>query len=85
MAGGADDQGLAPPLCHGLHPFELRLTGPVERREVADLVHLHRRRLFAELAPSRLEPTDQLAAAGGVPDWLAVNEDSVLLPSDLDR
>ena len=38
MAGGADHKGLAPPVCHRLHPFELRLPGRIERCEVADLV-----------------------------------------------
>jgi hypothetical protein len=40
--------------------------------------------LFAKLAPPRLEPRDPLAAAGGIPDWLAVDQDRVLLPPERD-
>ena len=80
MAGGADNQSLAPPLGHDLHPFGLRLSGLVEISELADLVHAHLVRVSAELTPSRKEPMDQLLAPGVGPGWFAISQDRVLLP-----
>src|SRR5262249_54237586 len=79
--GGVDAVLQRPPV---LDQVQAEAGGCVEVGELADLVHLRLPRLPAELAPPCQEPTNQLAAAGGVPNWFAVLWDRVLLPSERD-
>src|ERR1700716_84597 len=57
---------------HELRPGWLWSSRSGEVGEFADLVDFHRGPVFAELAPARLEPGDQLLAADGDRGWLAV-------------
>jgi hypothetical protein len=67
MAGRADHQGLAPLTCHQLCPRRRSRTGLSEIGQLADLVHLHRIRPLAHLAPSPKEPANQLPTRVGDP------------------
>src|SRR5512133_632787 len=82
VAGRADDEGLAPHLCHELRPCGLWSPRLGEVGELADLVCLHLDPLFADLAPACAKPLDQLVAfgAGASRGWLAIGEDRFLLP-----
>ena len=82
LAGVADHEGLASPLCHDPHPF--RLFGRVEVGEVADLMHLHRAGSLADLAPSGQQPMDDLLATRRRWEWRAVHGDRVNLPPERD-
>jgi hypothetical protein len=64
---GANFEGLAPHLGHEVRPRGLWPTRSGEVCKLSDLVNFHLRLLLAELAPARLEPENQLLAAG----WLA--------------
>src|SRR5579859_251783 len=74
MACRADDQGLAPHLCHEGCPRGLAWPGSAELVECGDLVDGHRGAVLAQLAPPLAEPGDQLLAGvagpgrGGVVD-----------------
>ena len=75
MAGGADDERLAPHPRHQAGPSGLRRSRRAEVGQLADLVRLHRAVLLAPLAPAAQEPGDQLPAAGGGRGWQAVIQD----------
>jgi hypothetical protein len=61
MAVGADDEALPAFLGHELVPDGLRSPRPCEVGELADVVCIHLSvRSLAQLAPSGLEPSDQL-------------------------
>jgi hypothetical protein len=60
VAAAADHEGLAAASVHGLRPVGLRLSGPVEIGERADVVDLNAVRSLAELASALLESFDQL-------------------------
>jgi hypothetical protein len=82
VAGMADHEGLAVPLCHELRPCGLRLSRPREIGESADLVHLHVGSVLAEFTSARSQATDQFGAlaAGRGRDGLAVVEYRRLVP-----
>src|SRR6266568_9372941 len=84
MAGGADDERLAPHACHQAGPSGLRRSRRAEVGQLADLVRLHRAVLLAPLAPAAQEPGDQFLAAGGGQGWQAVIEDRPFLPFERD-
>ena len=65
MAGAADHQGLAPHPCHFRRPGGLARAGFPEAGEFADLVHKHRARFRAQLAPPRQEPVRPVPCGGG--------------------
>src|SRR5215471_5735744 len=80
VAVAADHEGLAADLSHELGPFGLRLAGPVEDGQRADVVNRDVVRSLAELASSPEQPGDQLPVGVDGPGVLAVGEDRVLLP-----
>src|SRR6266508_3381476 len=80
MAGGADHEGLAPPVRHGLGPLGLQRPGYAEVCELADVVDLDLARLLADLADAREEPVDQLLVRIVDPDRLAVDDRRRSLP-----
>src|SRR5215218_10811476 len=84
MACPADHEGLASPFGHELRPGRLWPSRLNEVSEPADLVDFHLGRLLAQLAPARLEPADQLLAAGDGQGGCAVVDDRCLLPCQRD-
>ena len=80
MAGGADHQGLASPVGHGLGPQGLQWPGLAEVGEFSDVVNLHLTRLSADLANVREESCDDLLVRIVNPDRLAVDDRRRFLP-----
>jgi len=68
VAGGADDEGLAPDFRHEGGPSGLSRSRLPELVEAGDLVDCHRGAGLAELAFPSLEPSDQLLAGVGRSD-----------------
>ena len=75
MAGGTDDECLAPHLGHEPRPRGLARSWPAEVGEPGDLVNGHRCAVLAELASSLAEPVDQLLARDGDRDRDRVADD----------
>ena len=80
VAVAADHEGLAADLSHELGPFGLRLAGPVEDGQRADVVNRDVVRSLAELASSIEQPGDQPPVGVDRPGVGAVGEHRVLLP-----
>ena len=78
MAVGADDEGLAPHLCHECGPRGLARPGPAELLERGDLVDCHRGAVLAQLAYPLGEPVDQLLAGVADPGRGGVTDDRAL-------
>jgi hypothetical protein len=76
VAWAADDQGLASPHGHEVHPGGFGpAAGLVEVGEFADVVHLEAGPRLADLAVPGKESADQLVAPGAGHDWPLVGED----------
>ena len=82
VAGGADHEGFAPPVRHGLRPLGLERSGYAEVGELADVVDLHLAGLLADLAGIREEPGDELLVRIVNPDRLAVGDRRRFLPPE---
>ena len=59
VAGGADHEGLAPPVRHGVGPLGLQRPGRAEIFQLADVVGFHLTSVLADLTGSRKEPGEQ--------------------------
>ena len=75
VAGGADDEGLAPDFRHEGGPRGLSRSRLPELVEAGDLVDCHRGAGLAELAYPFAEPSDQLLAGIGNPGGRGVADD----------
>ena len=83
MAGGADDERLAPHFRHEGGPRGLARSRLPELLEAGDLVDCHRGAGLAELAFPFAEPSDQLLAGVGDRDGRGVTDDRPpVLPQD---
>ena len=85
MARLADHQGLALSFHHERRPRGLWPSRSVgEIGECTDLVNFHLGPLIAEFAPTRLQPIDQLFAAGCERDRRAVHQERPFAPFQRD-
>ena len=75
VAGGADDEGLAPHPCHEGGPRGLARPGLAEVLERGDLVDGHCGAVLAQLAPPLAEPLGQFLAGVAVPGRGGVMDD----------
>src|SRR5712672_3638463 len=83
MAGGADNEGLAPHFRHERGPRRLARSRLPERFEAGDLVDCHRGAGLAELAFPCSEPLDELLAGIGCRGGRGVADDRPpVLPQD---
>ena len=80
VAVAADHQGFAAPLSHDLRPFGLSSTGFGECGQRSNVVHRDAVGSLAELAPARLEPTDQFLVRVDRPGRDAVGENRAFVP-----
>ena len=80
MAVPADHKGLSAGLGHDCGPGGLRLSGPLEVGEPANVVHLDVACSLAELTSSLQQSVDQLPVGIDGAGGPAVGEDRVLLP-----
>jgi len=82
MAGGANHQGLASPIGHGLGPQGLEWSGSGEVGELTDVVNFHVVLLLTDLASILEEPSHDFLVRIVDPNRLAVDDRRRFLPME---